>query len=100
MTFPYLTGSNGLEWTTGSACEWLCLRWLCACDGSARDGSACEEPGSPDRPDDPGGQVLVAQAGLAEPGEHLDVPGLRVADVYHDGSRGRRQVTVGRCRRR
>src|ERR1700685_146066 len=66
MTFTYLTGSNGLEWT---------------------DGSICEEPGSPDRPGDPGGQVLVAQAGLAGPGEHLDVPGLGVADVHHGGAR-------------
>src|SRR5580692_9831022 len=83
MTFTYLTGSNGLEW--GSA------------DARSRD-----------RPDDPGGQVLVAQPGLAGPGEHLDVPGLRVADVHHDRSRGCLhvtaggclQVTVGRCRRR
>src|SRR5580693_3156470 len=83
MTFTYLTGSNGFGW-----------------------GSTDAE--SPDRPDDPGGEVLVAHAGLAGPGEHLDVPGLRVADVHHDGSRGCLhvtpggclQVTMGRCRGR
>src|SRR5580658_813938 len=67
MTFTYLFGSNG------------------------------QMAGSPDRPGDPGGQVLVAQPGLAGSEEHLDVAGFRVADVHHDRLvRQRGLVTAGR----
>src|SRR5579863_300019 len=65
--------------------------------------------GSRDGTDDPGGQVGVADAGLAGPGEDLDVAGLGVADVHHDravrrvlvmaGPRGRRGAGGARARR-
>src|SRR6478736_7884480 len=40
--------------------------------------------GSADRPRDPGGEVLVAQPGLAGPGEYLDVSRPGIAHVHHD----------------
>ena len=54
--------------------------------------------GSADRPGDPGGEVLVAQPGLAGPGEHLDVSRPGVAHVNHDRP-GVRVVAVVRGRR-
>src|SRR6266566_2158145 len=45
--------------------------------------------GSADRPGDPGGEVLVAQPGLAGPGEYLDVSRPGIAHVHHDRPGGR-----------
>src|SRR5580698_4020408 len=88
-----LSATGSLEISGASRCDDIYLpHWL------ERARMGVNRWGSPDRPDDPGGQVLVAQAGLAGPGEHLDVPGPRVADVHHDRSRWRcLQVTAGGC---
>src|SRR5271169_23169 len=87
MTFNYLTGSNGREGQVAPSTD-------------RRGRRVNGQKGSTDRPDDPGGQVRVAQPGLAGSGEHLDVAGLGVADVHHERSRWCLHVTPGGCRGR
>src|SRR5271166_1322036 len=93
-----LSATGSLEISGASRCDDIQLpHWLeRSCRGGWRAGSA-------DRPGDPGGQVLVAQPGLAGPGEHLDVPRLGVADVHHDRAGVRAGLAMAlrliRCRR-
>src|SRR5580693_454493 len=72
MTFTYLTGSK-----------------------AGSNGRMAAGGGSANGPGDPGGQVLVAQPGLAGPGEHLDVPRSGIAYVHHDRPGGRLGLAVG-----
>src|ERR1700722_20530665 len=80
-----LSATGSLEISGASRCDDIDLpHWL--------ERARMDRCGLTDRAGDPGGQVLVAQGGVAGPGEHLDVPGLRVADVHQDGFGVRRQV--------